>query len=216
MDKLEKLKSFKLYGVTSITAVTDIGTYLRKIRSAVESGLDMLQLRCKGLSDRKILNIGREVKSAVKEYDTLFIVNDRPDIALILEADGVHLGQDDIPAKDVKKMITSLKNSLIIGISTHSLEQALEARDNGADYIGVGPVFKTPTKADYIPVGLELVRNVSEKLPDIPFVAIGGINLGNLSDVVSAGAGSVAVVRALFEADDIAGVVRKFKEGLKL
>lgn len=110
-------------------------------------------------------------------------------------ADGVHLGQDDMPIQLVRKIAGKEK---LIGISTHSLEQAICSEKSGADYVGFGPIFSTPTKPDYAPVGLSLIKLVDKKLK-IPYVCIGGINLSNLSQVLNAGAKRVAVVRAVFD-----------------
>jgi len=149
----------------------------------------------------------------------LFIVNDRLDIALAAGADGVHLGQDDLPP-DAARAVAGRR--LIIGVSPPSLEQALAAEEAGADYIGVGPVFPTATKPDYPAVGLELVRKVAERVR-IPFVAIGGIDRTNAAAVVAAGARRLAVVRAVFGAPDIKEAaaslvecIRQYEEGTGL
>ena len=121
-----------------------------------------------------------------------FIVNDSIDIALLAGADGVHLGQDDIPIIEARKITPP---GFLIGISTHSLEQALEAERLGADYIGSGPVFATPTKEDYVPIGPETVKRVLQSV-HIPVVAIGGLNMDNLPELRAVGAKNFAMVRA--------------------
>ncbi len=147
------------------------------------------------------------MRKICQKAGVLFIVNDALEVALAIAADGVHLGQDDLPVAEAKKLMhpMGIKNFLV-GCSTHSLEQALEAKRQGADYIGIGPVFATPTKPTYNPVGLELVKAVTSQI-DTPHVAIGGIDATNVSQVLAAGAQRVAVVRAVCGAEDIAAAV---------
>lgn len=168
------------------------------VEQALRGGADVVQLRDKVSPSSEILNCARDLKRICDAHDALFIVNDRVDIALASGADGVHLGQDDLPVPEARKLASLLapERDFLIGCSTHSLEQALRAQDEGADYLGCGPVFATPTKPDYSAQGLELVRLYREKIR-IPFVAIGGINESNVSQVVQAGARCAAVVRAV-------------------
>ena len=205
--KRNLLRNFKLY------AVTDLGDedpdILRKAEGALRGGVDILQLRSKSLSDTSLLRIGGKLLQLSEKYQRLFIVNNRVDLALALDADGVHLGQDDMPVFLARKILRD--PSKIIGKSTHSLEQALAAREEGADYIAVGPVFATPTKPDYRPVGLELVAEVA-RLIDIPFAAIGGIDLGNVEGVLETGASRVAVVRGIWMSENPFHAARKFKK----
>lgn len=135
------------------------------------------------------------IREITRSQKTLFIVNDYIDIAMLVGADGVHLGQDDIPIAEARRLAPP---GFIIGISTHSLQQAVEAEKQGADYIGSGPLFATPTKENYIPIGLETLEKVL-KTVRLPVVAIGGINLQNLAQVRAAGAKNVAMVRAFQE-----------------
>ncbi|MBT9168928.1 MAG: Thiamine-phosphate synthase [Syntrophomonadaceae bacterium] len=128
-------------------------------------------------------------------------------MALAIDADGVHLGQDDLPVSEARAKLGPKK---IIGLSTHSLEQALAASSLPLDYLGVGPVFTTPTKPDALPVGLELLEKVSRQLT-VPFVAIGGIDETNLEQVLAVGARNVAVIRAVVAADDVVGAARRLK-----
>jgi thiamine-phosphate pyrophosphorylase len=198
----EKLKSDKglfsghLYLVTNSDQFNSDDEFLDAVASALKGGVDMVQLREKNASANRIIELGRKIKLLCAEYNALFIVNDRVDIAYILEADGVHLGQDDIPAPLARKI---LGNNAVIGVSTHAPEQALKAVMDGADYIGAGPVFTTPTKPGRQSVGLEYVKWVSENI-DIPAFAIGGIHLINVHEVIEAGARRIAVVRAIINA----------------
>jgi thiamine-phosphate pyrophosphorylase len=203
------VRDFKLYVIIDSKAAK--GHDLVYIAAeAVKGGANIIQLREKDMAAREIVDLGRAIRKAIAGKDALFIVNDRPDIALAAGADGVHIGQDDIPPDAARAVIGKDK---ILGISTHSLGQALSAQKSGADYIGVGPVFSTPTKPDYEAVGLDLIREV-QRAVSIPFVAIGGINGDNIAQVIGAGARRIAVVRAVCGAQDIRNAARILKERL--
>src|SRR5437763_11204697 len=162
------------------------------LAAAVRGGVDIVQLRMKDASDAAIL-AGAE---RFLRHDVLLIINDRPDLAVAAGGDGVHVGQDDMSVDEARAIVGQER---LVGLSTHTPEQV--DRADGADYIGVGPVYATPTKPGRPAVGVELVRHASGHAP-VPFFAIGGINAVNLSAVRAAGAERVAVVRALTEADD--------------
>ena len=184
-EKLIRLQNANLYLVTGRDApagrLYNDNEFLSIIEKSVEGGIDIIQLREKKEKENKILELGKEIKKIINNTDVLFIINDRVDLALACNADGVHLGQDDMPV----------------------------ARARGAygntpvpDYLGVGPVFPTPTKPDYKPAGLEYVRWADENLKEIPWFAIGGIDETNIEKVINAGAGKIAVVREIMNADD--------------
>ncbi len=158
---------------------------------ACKGGARIIQYRDKKSSRRNMLEIADKIRKITKKFDSLFIVNDFIDIALISEADGVHLGQDDIPVNRARKITPE---GFIIGVSTHSLEQARKAEKDGADYIGIGPVFSTPTKENYLPIGLSTVRKVLQNV-NIPVVTIGGINIANIDQLVKIGVRNVAMIR---------------------
>lgn len=203
------MRDFRLYVIIDKKAA--LGRDLVYIAGeAIAGGADVIQLRDKESEAREFVEAGRAMRKAVGKEKTLFIINDRPDIALAVGADGVHLGQDDLPVDCARSILGKDK---IIGLSTHSLEQASAAQDSGADYIGVGPVFSTPTKPGYKAVGLGLIRKVKE-MDGIPFVAIGGISAANIGDVIAAGASRVAVVRAVCGAEDIRGAAKSLKDKL--
>jgi thiamine-phosphate pyrophosphorylase len=166
------------------------------LRPALQGGVDVVQLREKHGDEREIVRAGRTFRRLCDAYDTLFIVNDRPELAIACAADGVHIGQDDADPAEVRRVIG---HDALIGLSTHSPAQVDAAA--GVDYISVGPVHATPTKPEYEEVGLDLVRYAAEHAP-VPFFAIGGIDPVNVADVVSAGARRVAVVRAIRDAAD--------------
>lgn len=196
-DKIATDKSLiedkKLYLVTNSDKFASEDEFLDAVASALQGGVDVLQLREKNMSAKNVLELGKKVKQLCSEYGAIFIVNDRIDIAAILDADGVHLGQDDLDVKSAREILGKDK---IVGVSTHAPEQALKAVADGADYIGVGPVFATPTKEGRIPVGLDYVKWASENI-DIPAFAIGGIDEENVEKVLNAGANRFAVVRAI-------------------
>jgi len=176
---------FGAYVITS-------GEHIKIARQACEGGARIIQYRDKSSSGKDMLRIADKIRAITKKNNSLFIVNDFIDIALISGADGVHLGQDDVPLARAREITP---DGFIIGVSTHSLEQAREAEKKGADYIGIGPVFATPTKEKYDPIGLSTVKEVFRNV-NIPLVAIGGINLKNLGELIEIGVGNIAMVRA--------------------
>jgi thiamine-phosphate pyrophosphorylase len=172
------------------------------LRAALQNGVDVVQLREKSGDDHAVVRAGRVFRRLCDAYDALFIVNDRPDLAIACAADGVHLGQDDGHVAAVRRLVGE---DLVIGLSTHSPAQVDDA--TGVDYIAVGPVYATPTKPEYPPVGTELVEYAAANAR-VPFFAIGGIDPQNVAQVVAAGAGRVAVVRAIRDAADPAEAAR--------
>lgn len=194
------LEDARLYLITGIPADPE-----RLLAAAFAGGVDVVQLREKDADDDAILRAGRIFRRLADEAGALFVVNDRPDLALRCEADGVHVGQDDLAVAEVRELV----GDLIVGLSTHSPEQIRAA--DGVDYIGVGPVYATPTKAGRAPVGLELVREAARSAT-VPWFAIGGIDESTIAEVVAAGATRVAVVRAIRDAADPAAAARALKD----
>ena len=188
----------------SLYLVTDRGlsggrTTLEIVRAAVLGGVTCVQLREKECSSRQFIEQALLLKPFLKANRVPLIINDRVDIAQAVEADGVHLGQSDMPLSMAKGI---LKNSMIIGISAESVEDAVRAEEGGADYIGVSPIFATPTKTDTAPpLGLNGLRRIREAV-NIPLVGIGGLNDSNAGDCIQNGADGVAVVSAIVSADD--------------
>ena len=206
--KEKVFESFKLYAVTDLQAVGP--EVLRKIEQAYRGGTDIVQLRSKMLPDAGLIRLGLKVRKIAEKQRKLFFINDRVDLALVTGADGVHLGQEDMPVRMALKLSTQAGRKLWIGKSTHSLSQALAAVTEGADYIGVGPVFATPTKPHAKSVGLKFVKQTAARIR-IPWVAIGGIDSENIGSVTEAGATRIAVVRAIFAAKDPESAARELK-----
>lgn len=195
LEKFSKLrlKDTKLYLVTNSDKFETEDAFLNAVASALQGGVDIVQLREKTRNAAETLALAKKVKLLCDEFNAVFIVNDRVDIAYLSGADGVHLGQDDIDVESARKI---LGDNAIIGVSTHAPEQAKKAEADGADYIGAGPVFTTPTKPGRASVGLEYIKWVSENIK-IPAFAIGGIDFSNVDSVLQTGIGRIAVVRAI-------------------
>lgn len=174
-------------------------------------GADVLQLREKELDDDRLLARARLLRRLTEEHSALLIVNDRPDVAMLCGADGVHLGQDDLPVEEVRKLMGP---RAVIGLSTHTPEQAEEAEGRGADYIGVGPVFPTQTKGYDRGGGLQLAARICAATR-LPTVAIGGITPANARTVVEAGAQAVGACAALCGAEDPEQAAREFLHALR-
>ena len=199
------MKDFGLYLVMTDPLVG----YAKCAEAAVKAGVRIVQLRMKKASREDIIRQGREVRSVTAGTDTLFIVNDDPKIALELGADGVHIGQDDVSPREIRKRFPEIG---IIGLSTHNLKQVEKAREEKIDYIGVGPVYATSTKEIPDPtLGLDKMRAMIELSP-CPAVAIGGINCQNARDVVGAGAKNIAVVRAVCQSHEPYWEIVKLKQ----
>lgn len=180
---------------------------LEIVERGIEGGAPMIQLRHKRASQRELLPQARLVASLCRDRRTCFIVNDRLDMAEAVDADGVHLGQDDLPPSAARALLGPGK---ILGVSTHSLDQALRAADDGADYLGIGPVFGTATKSTgYKPLGCDVIRQVRLRI-DLPLLAIGGITLDNVGDVIRAGATGAAVISAIVASNNVANSTRAF------
>ncbi len=182
-------------------------------RAAIAGGADVIQLRDKWASSRKLYETAREIRELTRQAHALFVVNDRLDIALACDADGLHVGQEDLPASLARKLLGPDK---ILGVSATTLEQALQAERDGADYLGVGPVFEARgTKPDAgEPLGLRLLTAVRRDCVK-PIVAIGGINHENAGQVMKAGAHAVAVISAVVAAEDICLSVRDLRRRIE-
>lgn len=185
--------------------------WLRCARAAIAGGADCLQLREKDMDGGELLRRARLLVELCRKHDVLSIINDRADIAVLSDADGVHVGQSDLSAADVRKIV----GDKLVGVSTHNIEHARQAVADGADYIGVGPIFRSPTKPRDFVAGLEYARQVAQEIA-IPAVGIAGITLDNVDQVLATGIKAVAVTQAVVGAGDVEGAARRFKEKLTI
>jgi thiamine-phosphate pyrophosphorylase len=207
-----RLARCRLYGFIDTTYVDELDPG-EVARDLLAGGVDILQVRAKQRPHPERVDIGLKVVSAAFPYHVPVIIDDDIDAAFECGADGVHLGQEDWAAIPREQRAERLANMRIVGISTHSLDQALAAERDGASYIGVGPVFTTATKPGAVAVGTDLVRQVAAQVK-IPFFAIGGITLDNINQVLDAGATRVAVVSAILRSSDMTETSAEFKRRL--
>lgn len=188
---------------------------LHVLQDALEAGITMFQLREKGVGALKgeaYENFAIACQRLCKQYDVPFIINDDVDIAIKLRADGVHIGQDDEHAAQVKKRI----GSMLLGVSAHTEEEVQQAIANGADYVGVGPIYPTKTKLDAkAPTGTDIVQHFANKFPNLPIVAIGGITEQNVQQVLNAGADGVAVISIICKSSNRKQTVKLLQSSRK-
>lgn len=203
---MKNIDEWRLYIITD-RALSRGRSNEEVIRRAILGGADVVQLRDKGASTSELYREAVLLRQLTRAMDTAFIINDRVDVALAVDAEGVHLGRDDLPLSVARRMLEPHK---IIGASTHSLQQARAAAQEGAHYLSVGPVFSTTTKEAGPPVGVNLIRQVKDHI-DIPVVAIGGLRLQNVTEVLQARADCVAVISAAVSAEDVEKSVRALK-----
>lgn len=209
-----------LYGIVGPTAPLAAGEArretLRQAEALVSAGVAIVQLRDKHASGRELLETARALRRLTREAGALFVVNDRADVALMAEADGVHVGQDDLPLEDVRRVAAALgRADFLVGLSTHDLDQVRDAAGRGADYLGFGPVYETSTKQQvWGPRGAPLLREAVLAAGDVPVVAIGGITLENVDPVAEAGAAMAAVIGDVVRAEDPAARASAFQARL--
>jgi thiamine-phosphate pyrophosphorylase len=206
VNRRERLERARLYVVTGVRP--DLAGFLEEILSA---GVEIVQLREKEAQPADLIRWGQVFRRTTERHGALFIVNDRPDLARALQADGVHLGQDDLPPAEARDI---LGPDAIIGVSTHAPDQ-WDGASSQADYLCAGPVWETPTKPGRPAAGLDYIRHAANSAERRPWFAIGGINERNLPEVIDAGATRIVVVRAVTEATDPEGAVRSLVDGLR-
>ncbi len=199
-----KSEQMTVYAVTD-RAWTGEKSLMEQVKEALEGGITFLQLREKKLSKEAFLQEAKEMKQLAEKYKVPFVINDNIEIAQKSGADGVHVGQDDMPVEEVRKILGEDK---IIGVSAHNVEEALKAQKGGADYLGVGAVCQTATKSDASVVSMEEMKKICESV-SIPVVAIGGIHKDNLSMLENTEVDGIAVVSAIFAAKDIKEAARE-------
>lgn len=191
---------FRLYLITNRKLFGDLPSFLSALEGALKGGAEAVQLREKDLEVRELLKLAYRVRKMTSDYGAAFFVNDRVDVALAAGADGVHLGESGMPAFAARKVVG---RDMLIGVSTHGVQQALQAEKDGADFVTLGPVFETPSKVGYgRPLGVEVLRQASGRL-SIPIFAIGGISKESAEEVIRAGSRGVALISAVFASKDI-------------
>jgi thiamine-phosphate pyrophosphorylase len=204
VDRRQRLRDARLY------FVADRDGMQHALDAALAGGTDLFQLRDKDASDDELLAAAETAREKCRAAGALFLINDRPDLAVACDADGVHVGQDDTPVGRAREIVGP---DVIIGLSTHSMKQAQAGCRSGADYIAVGPVHATPTKEGRPAIGVEPIKYAAAHV-SVPWFAIGGIDTKTVGDVVRAGARRIVVVRALTEADDPEAVARTLRTSL--
>jgi thiamine-phosphate pyrophosphorylase len=203
------LSRCRLYAILDLGYV-ESSAAIKMGETLVSGGVDLVQLRAKNLPASEIEKLAKQLHAITARHGVPLIINDHPEIARNVRAEGVHLGQDDMPIADARKIVGA---ECAVGKSTHSLDQAIRAFYEGADYIGFGPLFATPTKPDYPPIGLDEIGKVHEAVR-IPIFCIGGIKLDNLPKVIEAGARRVVIVSGLLQASNPAEYARRAKQTL--
>jgi len=198
---------FDLYVITD-AGPTPGRSHADIARAALAGGADAVQLRDKSATAQNLCLLVTEIQPIARKFGAVLLVNDRVDVALVAGADGAHVGQEDLPAREARRL---LPPPSVLGVSAGTVEEAKKAARAGADYIGVGPVFPTPTKPDAgEPIGVEGLARVARAV-EVPVVAIGGITLENVTAVIEAGASGAAVVSAVVSAQDMAQAARALK-----
>ena len=200
---MRPLHDCRLYGIIDLGYV-ERGDAARIVEQMIEGGVDLIQLRGKNKSISELADLAAQLHELAEKSSIPLIVNDHAEIATLVPVEGVHVGQDDDTVEIARQ---KAEHEILVGKSTHSMAQACAAQREGADYIGFGPIFATPTKADYTPIGLEDIRRVHEEV-NLPIFCIGGINIANLQTVIDAGAKRVVMVSALLKAHNIVDYAR--------
>ena len=204
---MTRLVDCHLYAILDLSYV-DISEANRVAELLIDGGVDLIQLRGKNVNLETLSRVAADLHPITSLAGLPLIINDHPEIAASISLEGVHLGQDDLSIHEVRQKVDG---ACLIGKSTHSVDQAVAAQVEGADYIGFGPLFATPTKPNYSPIGLDHIAEVHEKVR-LPIFCIGGIKLDNLRDVIAAGARRVVIVSGLLQAPRIAAAAQAAKQ----
>jgi thiamine-phosphate pyrophosphorylase len=208
-ERLQRLASARLYAIVD-TGYVEPDRIPYVTEQLVLGGVDLIQLRAKKLPLYAVEAMGRVIRTIIPADGPLFILNDHPELVPVIGADGIHVGQDDFSVAEARSQAGA---NVIVGKSTHALDQAIAAEKEGADYIGVGPIFATLTKPDYVPVGPALIGLVASAVR-VPQFCIGGINEQTLPEVLAAGAKRVVIVSALLQSEDIPAYCRRVMKQL--
>jgi thiamine-phosphate pyrophosphorylase len=210
-DTSLNLRECRLYGIIDLGYVEKADA-TRIVEAMIKGGVDLIQLRGKDQSIKELVEVAAELHELTARLFTPLIMNDHAEIARRVPVEGVHVGQDDDSIEVARR---KAGRHILVGKSTHSLKQALAAQREGADYIGFGPIFATPTKPDYVPIGLSNIKQVHAEV-SLPIFSIGGIKIDNLEQVIGAGAHRVAIVSGLLKAPNIVEYARACKKLLTL
>jgi thiamine-phosphate pyrophosphorylase len=212
----ERLRDARLYGIADLGYIAEHDLE-QTVQAMCEGGVDLLQLRAKSFDESRIEEFGCRIEPITRAAGVPLIINDFPELVPTIGAEGAHVGQDDRAIEDARwragRALAGEVEAPIIGRSTHSIAQAIQAQADGADYIGFGPLFATPTKPGRPAIGLDDIRKVHEQVK-IPIFCIGGISLANLEEVIAADARRVVIVSAILKAPDIAACCRELKQRL--
>jgi thiamine-phosphate pyrophosphorylase len=206
----ERLAAARLYAIVALGYV-EAARVPFVTEQLVLGGVDLIQLRAKKLALPEIAKLGQAMRDIIPADGPIFILNDHPELVAGMGADGIHVGQDDLSVAEARKLAGG---NVLVGKSTHSLEQAIAAEKEGPDYIGVGPIYATATKPDYVPVGPALIGQVRAAVR-VPQFCIGGVNETTLPEVIAAGARRVVIVSALLQSADIPGFCRRVRAQLE-
>ncbi len=183
------------------------------VKQAIEGGITCFQYREKGTGSKtgeERVQLAQTLRDICKDNNIPFIVNDDVELGLIVEADGFHIGQGDVPLKEVKRKIPP---HMVVGVSTSTVEESMQAMEDGADYIGVGPIYRTDSKEDAIaPIHLTGLKEIKEAVPSMPIVAISGINEANARKVMEAGADGISLISAISQADDVVQTTKNLRK----
>ena len=204
---MKRLIDCYLYAILDLSYV-DISDSNRVVELLIDGGVDLIQLRGKNVNLETLSRVAADLHPITSRAGLPLIINDHPEIAAAVSLEGVHVGQDDLSIQEVRQKVD---RACLVGKSTHSVDQAVAAQVEGADYIGFGPLFATPTKPNYSPIGLNHIAEVHEKVR-LPIFCIGGIKLDNLRDVIAAGARRVVIVSDLLQAPRIAAAAQSAKQ----
>ena len=204
---MKRLIDCYLYAILDLSYV-DISDSNRVVELLIDGGVDLIQLRGKNVNLETLSRVAADLHPLTSRAGLPLIINDHPEIAASVSLEGVHVGQDDLSIQEVRQKVD---RACLVGKSTHSVDQAVAAQIEGADYIGFGPLFATPTKPNYSPIGLNHIAEVHEKVR-LPIFCIGGIKLDNLRDVIAAGARRVVIVSDLLQAPRIAAAAQSAKQ----
>ena len=213
--KRDELIDFKLYLITDRKLIPNPQALIPAVREALKGGVKAVQLREKDLGTREVLDMAYRMRELADKYSAKLFINDRVDIALSVEADGVHLGQNSIPPHAVRKAVNASRithhaSRFLIGVSAHSIEEAKQAEEGGADFITLGPVYKTLSKLKYgQPLGVDIIRKTKAEI-SIPVFAIGGVKQFRVKEVMDAGADGIALISGIFGARNIRDKTEEF------